>query len=141
MWFRSTTGEYAMTHNELTCTAQLTWYFGDFYLFGWYMTPSTYPDQESGIKERTPSRYQIQLGYGKGAWRATATAYNFLRSSWETNHQTLTSQYYRFDRREFGTAQHMRFQLSVTYTFGYGKKVKRGNEVGGVGAGSSAILK
>lgn len=141
MWFRSTTGEYAMTHNEFTCTAQLTWYFGDFYLFGWYMTPSTYPDQESGIKERTPSRYQIQLGYGKGAWRASATAYNFLRSSWETTHQTLQSQYYHFDKREFGTAQHMRFQFSVTYTFGYGKKVQRGDEVSGAGTGSSAILK
>ncbi len=35
MWFRSTTGEYAMTYNELTCTAQLTWYFGDFYLWGY----------------------------------------------------------------------------------------------------------
>ncbi len=141
MWFRSTTGEYAMTYNELTCVAQLTWYFGDFYLFGWYVTPSTYPDQESGVKERTRSRYQIQLGYRKGAWRASATAYNFLRSDWETDRQTLTSQYYCFDRREFGTSQHMRFQFSVTYTFGYGKKVQRGDEVSGAGAGSSAILK
>ena len=141
MWFRSTTGEYAMRHNELTCTAQLTWYFGNFYLFGWYMTPSTYPDQESGIKERTPARYQIQLGYGKGAWRASATAYNFLHKDWETNRQTLTSQYYQLDRSEYGTAQHMRFQFSVTYTFGYGKKVQSGDEVSGSGTGSSAILK
>lgn len=141
MWFRRTTGEYAMSHNEFTCTAQLTWYFGDFYLFGWYMTPSTYPDQESGIKEHTPSSYQLQIGYGKGAWRASATAYNFLRSSWETSRQTLSSQYYNFDRREYGTARHMRFQFSVTYTFKYGKKVQAGNEVSGAGAGSSAILK
>lgn len=141
MWFRSTTGEYAMTYNELTCTAQLTWYFGNFYLFGWYVTPSTYPDQESGIKERIPSRYQLQLGYGKGAWRASATAYNFLRSSWETSHQTLTSPYYQFDRREYGTAQHMRFQFSLTYTFGYGKKVQRGDEVSGSGTAASSILK
>lgn len=141
MWFRGTTGEYDMTYNELTCTAQLTWYFGNFYLFGWYMTPSTYPDEESGVKQRSPSRYQIQLGYGNGAWRASATAYNFLRTSWETNHQTLTSQYYQFDRREYGTNQHMRFQFSVTYTFGYGKKIQRGDEVSGVGAAGSAILK
>lgn len=141
MWFRNTSGEYAMTYNELTCTAQLTWYFGNFYLFGWYMTPSTYPDQESGIKESIPSRYQLQLGYGKGAWRASATAYNFFQSSWETSHQTLTSPYYQFDRREYGTSQHMRFQFSVTYTFGYGKKVQRGDEVSGSGTAASSILK
>lgn len=105
------------------------------------MTPSTYPDEESGVKQRSPSRYQIQLGYGNGAWRASATADNFLRTSWETNHQTLTSQYYQFDRREYGTNQHMRFQFSVTYTFGYGKKIQRGDEVSGVGAAGSAILK
>lgn len=141
MWFRNTSGEYAMTYNELTCTAQLTWYFGNFYLFGWYMTPSTYPDQESGIKESIPSRYQLQLGYGKGAWRASATAYNFFQSSWKTSHQTLTSPYYQFDRREYGTSQHMRFQFSVTYTFGYGKKVQRGDEVSGSGTAASSILK
>lgn len=137
----STTGEYAQKMNGLQCTAQLTWYFGDFYLFGWYTTPRKDLNQASGIKDRTPSRYQIQIGYGKGAWRASATAYNFLRSSWESSRETLTSPYYQFDRRIYGTAQHMRFQFSVTYTFGYGKKIQRGNEVSGSGVGQSSILK
>lgn len=137
----STTGEYAQKMDGLQCTAQLTWYFGNFYLFGWYTTPRKDLSQTSGIKDRTPSRYQLQIGYGKGAWRASATAYNFLRSSWESSRETLTSQYYQFDRRTYGTAQHMRFQFSVTYTFGYGKKIQRGNEVSGSGTGQSAILK
>lgn len=141
MWFRHTTGEYALTHNELTCVAQLTWHFGHFYLFGWYVTPSTYPNEESGIKERTPSRYQMEIGYGKGAWRASATAFNFLRSSWESGSETLSSQYYGFDRNIYTPDLHMSFQLSISYTFGYGKKVQRGDEVGGAGTGSSAILK
>lgn len=137
----STTGEYAQKMNGLQCTAQLTWYFGDFYLFGWHTTPRKDLNQTSGIKDRTPSRYQIQIGYGKGAWRASATAYNFLRSSWESSRETLTSPYYQFDRRTYGTAQHMRFQFSVTYTFGYGKKIQRGDEVSGSGTGQSSILK
>lgn len=80
-WHRRISGAYNLSLNEVTCTAQLTWYFGDFYLFGWYMTPSTYIPDESGMKERTPSSYQIQLGWGKGACRISATAHNFLRSS------------------------------------------------------------
>ena len=141
MWFRRTTGEYALTHNELTCVAQLTWYFGNFYVFGWYVTPSTYPNEESGIKERTPSRYQMEIGYGKGPWRASATAYNFLRSSWMSSQETLSSKYYGFDRNLYSPDLHMNFQVSISYTFGYGKKVQRGDEVGGAGIGSSAILK
>ena len=105
------------------------------------MTPSTYIPDESGMKAHTPSSYQVQLGWGKGAWRLSATAHNFLRSSWETNRQELNSTYYNFDRREYGTGQHMRFQISATYTFGYGKKVQPGDEVSGAGTTESSILK
>lgn len=105
------------------------------------MTPSTYIPDESGMKEHTPSSYQIQLGWGKGGWRLSATAHNFLRSSWETSRQELYSRNYSFDKRDFGIDGHMRFQLSATYTFGYGKKVQRGNEVSGGSSSSSAILK
>jgi len=140
-WHRNITGEYSLSLNEVTCSAQLTWYFGNFYLFGWYMTPSTYIPDESGMKEHTPSSYQIQLGWGKGGWRLSATAHNFLCSSWETSRQELYSRNYSFDKRDFGIDGHMRFQLSATYTFGYGKKVQRGNEVSGGSSSSSAILK
>lgn len=140
-WHRNISGEYSLSLNEITCSTQLTWYFGNFYLFGWYMTPSTYIPDESGMKMHTLSHYQIQLGWGKGAWRLTATAHNFLRSSWETTRQELYGKNYSFDKRDFGTDGHMRFQLSATYTFGYGKKVQHGNEVSGGSSSSSAILK
>lgn len=140
-WLRKTTGAYANTRNELTCTAQLSYYFGKFYLWGWYMTPSHYQEEQSGIVERTPARYQIQLGWGDNAWNIRAGVYNFLRTSWESSHQTLTSKYYTFDRKEFSTAQHWRITLAVSYTFGYGKKVDRYDEVEGAGTAGSAILK
>lgn len=140
-WHRNITGEYTLSLNEVTCSAQLTWYFGTFYLFGWYQTPNTYIPDESGMKAHTPSNYQIQLGWGKGAWRLTATAHNFLRSSWEINRQELHSTYYNFDQHDFGTDNHMRFQIAATYTFGYGKKVQRSDEVRATDSNSSAILK
>ncbi len=140
-WHRNISGEYSISLNEITCSAQLTWYFGNFYLFGWYLTPSTFIPDESGMKEHTPSSYQIQLGWGKGAWRLSAVAHNFLRSSWESSHQELYGAKFNLDRREYGTAQHMRFQFSATYTFGYGKKVQRDDEVSGSSATQSAILK
>lgn len=140
-WLRKTTGAYASTRNELTCTAQLTCYFGNFYLWGWYMTPSRYQEEQSGIVERTPAKYQVEFGWGNKGWNISASAYNFLHTSWESSRQTLSSGPYSFDRREFSTAQHWRVSLSVSYTFGYGKKVQHNNELSGAGTVESAILK
>ncbi len=140
-WIRKTTGDYAWSSNQLTCTAQLTYYFGNFYLFGWYMTPSKYQETHSGIISSTPSKYQIQLGWGKGAWNLQASAYNFFHTSWEESKETLSSEYYNFDSTTFGTQLHTRYSVSVTYTVGYGKKVQRNSELSGAGTAGSAILK
>ena len=76
-WIRKTTGDYAWSSNRLTNTAQLTYYWGNFYIFGWYMTPSKSQRTHSGIISRTPAKYQISVGWGKGAWNIKASAFNF----------------------------------------------------------------
>ncbi len=141
LWLRHTTGVYAYDQTELTCTAQLTYYFGKFFIWGWYMTPSHYQEEQSGLVERTPSKYQIQLGWSDKGLNIRVGAYNFLHTSWEASRQTLTSQYYSFDRRELSTAQHWRLTLAVSYTFNYGKKVDHSDEVSASGTAGSAILK
>lgn len=140
-WMRKTTGAYASTRNELTCQAQLTYYFGKFYLWGWYRTRSTYQEEQSGIVERTPASYQLQIGWANKGWNVRAGAYNFMRTSWEESRQMLTSQYYDLSRRVYSTSKHWRLTFAVSYTFGYGKKVDRSDEVTGSGTAGSAILK
>lgn len=140
-WIRKTTGDYAWSSNQLTCSAQLTYYFGNFYLLGYYATPSKYQETNSGIISRAPSNYQIQFGWGQGAWNIKASAYNFFHTSWQDYKETLSSEYYSFDRTTFGTQHHSRYSVSVTYTIGYGKKVQRNNEISGSGTAGSAILK
>ncbi len=140
-WMRKTTGAYARVRNELTCRAQLTYYFGKFYLWGWYGTGSTYQEEQSGIVERNPASYQLQIGWADKGWNIRAGAYNFMRTSWEESRQTLTSQYYNFNRRVYSTAKHWRLTFAVSYTFGYGKKIARNDEVSGTGTAGSAILK
>ena len=140
-WIRKTTGAYPLTKTELTVTSSLSYYFGKFFANIFYMTPSHYQEEDSGIVERTPSSYQITLGWAKNGWNIKAGTYNFLRTSWESSRQTLSSTYYSFDNKIFSTAKHWRLTFSVSYTFGYGKKINRGNEVSGSGTASSAILK
>ncbi len=140
-WIRKTTGEYAWHDNQLTCTAQLNYYLGNFYIFGWYMTPGKYQETHSGVISKSPSKYQIEIGWGKNGWNISASAYNFAHTSWEDLRETLTSEYYSFDRTTFGTQHHARYTISVSYTIGYGKKVQRKNEISGSGTADSAILK
>ena len=141
LWIRKTTGEYAWHDNQLTCTAQLNYYLGNFYIFGWYMTPGKYQETHSGVISKSPSKYQIEIGWGKNGWNISASAYNFAHTSWEDLRETLTSEYYSFDRTTFGTQHHARYTISVSYTIGYGKKVQRKNEISGSGTADSAILK
>ena len=141
LFLQSTTGGYALRKNIITCSAQLTWYFGDFYVFGWYNTPATSLEATSGTITHVPSQYRIQAGWGKGSWKVSATANNFLRTDWATSTQTLSGRYYGFDSEQYGTSMHRRFQVSVSYTLGYGKKVRTDNEVGAAPSNQSAILK
>ncbi len=141
LWIRKTTGEYAWHDNQLTCTAQLNYYLGSFYIFGWYMTPGKYQETHSGVISKSPSKYQIEIGWGKNGWNISASVYNFAHTSWEDLRETLTSEYYSFDRTTFGTQHHARYTISVSYTIGYGKKVQHKNEISGTGTADSAILK
>lgn len=141
IWFKKTTGEYALTRNEFTCSLQLSYYFKNFYITGFYKTPNYNLEEQSGMEVYDPSQYNIEIGWGNGKWNLSATANNFLRSNWESSRQTLIGEYYSMHKYVYSPERHMRFSVSATYTFGYGKKVVRSNEVSGSGSAESAILK
>lgn len=140
LWIRRSSGEYAWRHNELACKVEMQYYLGNCYFLAWYATPGKHQG-DNGAVISTPSQYQLQAGWSCGAWNISAYAFNAFRRSWEERHESLTSRYYSFDRRVFGDGNHACYNLSLTYTFGYGKKVTRDGEMGGAGSASSAILK
>ena len=141
LWLRETTGAFAMTRNELTCTAQLTYYFGRFYAMGWYMTPSHYPAENSGIETRSACQYQIRAGWGACGWNVNISASNFLRSNWRSTHESLHSRSYDMSRNIYTPGAHRQITITATYTFGYGKKLEHNNELSSEASSASAILK
>ena len=52
----------------------------------------------------------------------------------------MESPYYSFLRYNYATGRHPGIGLCVSYTFGYGKKVMRGNESENVQQAQSAIM-
>lgn len=90
---------------------------------------------------RTRGSHRITAGWSNSDWNIRIMAVDFLNKGWETDLFTTDSPYYSEVRRAFGTSSHPRINLTATYTFGYGKKVQRRNEVGQQEGAASAILK
>lgn len=141
MWMRRSTGVYNLVNNEFAFIAVANAYFGPFSIMAFFNTASNFLDEDDGAFEHSPSRYLLNVSWQHGPWRVGATAYNFLRADWQAERRTLRSQYYDYDRTDFGTGFHQRFSISATYTLSYGKKVSTSNEVNRQGTAGSAILK
>ncbi|MDE6484250.1 MAG: outer membrane beta-barrel family protein [Duncaniella sp.] len=134
------TGAYNRSRHSLSGKAQLAYYFGNFYAQIYYQAPEC-SLTDTGYKMWVPSDYQINVGWGDGKWRVTAVAYKFLNSGWKTIRQAISTPCYSYDVTNYSSNGHRQFYINVSYTFGYGKKVQRGNEVGGIGTAANAILK
>ena len=72
--------------------------------------------------------YQMLAGWSRSGWNIRVSAMNMFRNDWLCSTSKLMTPLY--SETQF-----------VTYTFGYGKKVNRGNEVGEQYGAASAIMK
>lgn len=140
-WIFRTSGAYRYSIDDFTGRLQATFYAGGFYFVGSYSLGRKYPATQAEYKERVPAQYHVQAGWGNGSWNVSVGAYNFLRRSRVSGVRSLESEFYDYQRTVYSSGAHMRFGLSATYTFGYGKKVERYDEVEKGEAPESAILK
>ena len=139
--FYRLTGEYASSLSDFSGSAQLTWYFGEFYLMGWYSSPTKIIEEGSSTRIKYPSQYQLQFGWGHGPWRARIVASNVFNSDWKTTQTSLSTPYYRQHIQRFGYGYHRSLDIQLSYTFGYGKKVGDNSEIEQTELGQSAILR
>lgn len=140
-WIYRTRGAYSYSIDDFNGRIQASYYLKSFYFVGSYSTKRKYPATQAEYKESVPEQYMVKIGWGNGAWNLSAAAYNFFRKSWLSGKRTLLSEFYDYTASTFSTNAHMRFSLTATYTFGYGKKVSRYNEVEKGEFSNSAILK
>ncbi len=137
----TSTGYYAWRHNELSCRLQLQYFFGDFYAWGWYLTPSRYQNSTTGIIRQDPQHYLLEIGWSRHGLNISASASDFFYTGWDDGQERLISPFYSFERTVYGDRGHARFAITAVYTIGYGKKIKRDDELSGSSGSPSAILK
>lgn len=135
------TGLFDIKRSTFTCNASVTYYLGNFYFQASYQTRNLTVQGNRGVIYKDRDFYQILAGWSRANWNIRVSAMNLFRNDWLCATNTLSTPLYSETRFVDGNNFHRRLNLSVTYTFGYGKKVQRGNEVGEQSGASSAIMK
>lgn len=143
MRFDKVSGIYADSNNYLSLSLNATYYIGKFYLSAYYSPAfrELVSQSMTATSVKRKSAYQLKIGWSNGAWNFTAAAVNIFRRNWVEETSRLTSQWFDQYTTEYGAGSHQFVSLTASYTFGFGKKVRRGDEVQTMGTGSSAIMK
>ncbi len=122
-------------------SAYATYYLGDFN-FALYYKSSTKAMMQNGPGYLSnKSFYFVNIGWAKGDWKLSFYLKNFCRTSYKTSRTDIITPVFNSSEYKFNGNSHLTCQFFVSYTFGYGKKIQRQNEVGSQGSDSSAILK
>lgn len=139
--FYKTTGINA---NDLTTPSLLfsaQYYFCDFALVGYVISPRKTFDSFNGEIYTPRWSYSLILTWGHGDWNVLLRAHNFCNYGYRGGTSVMNSPYYSYTSEiTKGLSNHASISFEVTYTFGYGKKVSRGNESLEAGRANSAIM-
>lgn len=143
MCFEKTTGLYTDRANYLSLSLSATYYLDKFYFSAYYSTASRnlveYSLNETSIKRKP--YYRIKAGWSNGRWNLSASAVNIFRRNWVESTSSLKSVWFDQFTTEYGASSHRYVGITASYTFGFGKKVKRGDEIQTSDEGGSAIMK
>lgn len=135
------TGYYDMNYNPFALSCAAIYYLGNFYFSGFYDMKNRTLWTNSGTIYRDHSQLQFNAGWSKSDLNVRIGISNPFRTSWTSSTKEFATPIYKEYITSYGTAAHCNLNFTITYTLGYGKKVRRDNEVGEQSGASSAILK
>ncbi len=141
--FQAHNGEpYNWNKAWVVCTLNANYYLGNVYFGASYNTPFGYPDGCMTGEWMSPrSGYVFHAGWSNRHWNLRFFTRNFLRyNTWETR-GVMNSTHYDRVQYTYAASHAGFFQLSATYTFSFGKKVRASEEAYQASGAGSGILK
>ena len=139
--FYKSTGIFNESCNSFRIRAQASYYMASFYFQAYYESPEKSMLSASPKISKERNFHSVTIGWTNANWNLRVMAANFFNKGWNCTTNTTLSPFYSDRQTIVGTSSHSRINFTATYTFGYGKKVQRGNEVGEQSRAASAILK
>lgn len=133
---------YNLDKTNINYAFQAIYYLGNWNFSGLYYSPQGHPDGcMVGTWMKTKSYYRIAAGWSNSSWNLQLQFANFARWNWRSDKSIMHSRYYDRIEQTYSINDHAIARLSVTYTFGFGKKIKRGDEASQQSGVNSGILK
>lgn len=134
---------YNVDRSRVSYYLQALYYIGGFNFALSYQSASATDNYDcmSGVWTSNKDRFTIQAGWSNATWNIRLSAQNPQRWNWRSSHDSMASTGYSTSRWMSDASGHAFVQLSATYTFGFGRKVKHGNDISRRGGASSGILK
>lgn len=141
MSFYRSTGIYDKSYNPFQVYVHGTYYLNNFYFQAIYRSPDNSMFDYAPATKKSRNYYALIVGWGNSNWNLRLSTYNVFNKKWANGDMWITSPLYTEHRETFGDAFHAKINVSVTYTFEYGKKLQKGDEVGAQSGANSAIIK
>lgn len=132
---------YNINHSYIDWYARVRYYLKDWTFTLTYISDNASADGcMNGIWHKAKNDWYVTVGWSNSDWNVRMDLIDFSRWNWKSARQEMHSKYYDTFQQFYDGQSHALIQLSATYTFGFGKKVKRDNEPGVSGSASSGIL-
>lgn len=137
------TGIYAQHVVSPRITLSATYYLKNCYATLYYSSAAKglVEDDRDAILSRGKDYYSLKIGWSNGKWNISASAINIFRKNWRENTEWINSQWYDNTLRTYSASSHQFINITASYTFNFGKKIQRGDELQNSGGSSSAIMK
>lgn len=84
--------------------------------------------------------HQFSIRWGKNGFTAHLALCNPFRNSYKFVTSEINTPLFSSYEQRYSNQYNRSVLLELTYTFGYGKKIERGNELNKLGGGSSAVM-
>ncbi|MDE6769106.1 MAG: outer membrane beta-barrel family protein, partial [Muribaculaceae bacterium] len=133
---------YDANHSAIDWYARLRYYINNWAFTLTYSSPTeSSEDSMNGKWIRNRSFWYVTIGWSNDKWNIRGDLFNLTRWDWKDQSISMKSPYYSTSEVLINGNSRAFIQLSATYTFGFGKKVKRDNEPTVSNSTSSGILK
>lgn len=135
------TGEYRHNYAPFQLESNGTYYFGDFSA-GYYINLNRVSiDLMNDYYQKVVDYHQFSLSWGRNGFNVMLTICNPFRSSNKLMMSKIDTPVYAQNSMIYSPQYSRCYVLNLTYTFGYGKKIAKDNELNELKGGSSAVLK
>lgn len=135
------TGDYSGSYYPFRLQLQGVYYWKAFNILASWGNPQRTLTENSNNIIRGRNFHMFSIGWGNGSWSINLAAKNVFNKGWRNETWEKHTPLYDECQLIYSPSSHASINLTMTYTIGYGKKVQRGNEVGGQSSAPSAIIR